>query len=79
MQHPDFPEFTYGYVAFRVDNPKEDRFGGKRIYSTPLHGLEEMHERYATMSGSKRVKSPLLVASFELVTVEEWDFKHDQS
>jgi hypothetical protein len=73
MQHPNFPQFTYGYVAFRADEDRAEKFG-KTIYSTPLHGLEEMHERHVTMKKNERVKSPLLVARFELVSVEEWEF-----
>jgi hypothetical protein len=75
MEHPHFPEVTYGYVALRADDQNPERYG-ETIYSTPLHNLEEMQERYATMSGSKRVKSPLLVARFELVSVMSWEIKH---
>jgi hypothetical protein len=77
MQHPSFPEFTYGYVAFRADEERAKTYG-ETIYSTPLHDLEEMRNRHATMKVNKRVKSPLLVARFELVSVEEWEFKHDK-
>jgi hypothetical protein len=74
MQHPEFPEFTFGYVAFRADEHDAKTFG-RTIYSTPLHDLEEMRNRHDTMKKNERVKSPLLVARFELVSVEEWEIK----
>lgn len=76
ISHPDFPECTYGYVALRAAERDPQKFG-RRIYSTPLHDLDEMRKRHATMANNEHVASPLLVARFELVTVEAWDIIHN--
>lgn len=74
MIHPEFPEFTYAYVALREASANPERFG-RHIYSTPLHPLDEMRKRQQTMGKNDRVASPLLVARFELVSVEEWPIR----
>jgi hypothetical protein len=74
MEHPEFPESTFAYVAFRAPDAEPERFG-RRIYSTPLNDLQEMRKSHAHMSKIERVKSPMLVARFELVNVESWELK----
>jgi hypothetical protein len=72
VKHPEFPEFTFGYVAFRADEADPAKLG-RHIYSTPLHSLDEMRMRRETMRNNSRVASPLLVARFQLVSVESWE------
>jgi hypothetical protein len=44
LKHREFPESTYGYVAFRADKADAARFG-RHIYSTSYHDLDEMRDR----------------------------------
>jgi hypothetical protein len=72
LKHREFPESTYGYVAFRADKADGARFG-RHIYSTSYHDLDEMRDRRKSFRANPNVASPLLVARFELVNVESWE------